>query len=202
MRTHHLLILACLLIATACTPAATPSVEQEHTAPEPIAEPAPPTETADAGAGTPPPAEEEQAITPDEPDFPSATEGTTFDGPITRVACDKTTRTLTFTIANPTGFILHLDKDLPFPSPKGHAFVALSMNAVEMNGGKRTFNDETLFGKQPFSSNCDTVTLEPGDEATCTVSPVPLRTTSITGDLTNDLSMNTQGVYKVVTFTC
>ncbi len=187
-------ILAILLLVTACAPTSLPTVTPEgpveipepvEQAPEPVVNDTPPVfeappivEVDDAGA-------------------------VTFDGPIERVICDKEERSLTFTFKNPTAYTLHLDKDLPFPSPKGHAIVGFGINGVDMNSGtERRFNDEVLFGELPFSSHCGTKTLAPGETATCTVKPVPFKTQAGVDAQTNDLSMNTQGVFKVVTFLC
>jgi len=185
-------ILAILLLVTACAPTPLPTI----TAEEPL--PAAPIETA------PEPVEEAPVAEPDEPDFVEVDEeGVEFDGPITRVVCDQEAREMAFTFTNPTQFTLHLDKDIPFPSPKGQAIVTFSMNGVDMNSGtERRFNDEVLFGELPFSSHCGTSTVEPGASATCTLKPVPLKTQAGVDAATNDLAMKTQGVYKVVTFLC
>lgn len=135
--------------------------------------------------------------------FEDATPGVTFDGPITYVACDRDVSTLTFRITNPTMFTWHLDKGMPFPALKGQANAIFSLNGIEMNSGQVVrFNDRVLFGDLPFSSHCTAATVEPGANATCAIASVPLKNDAGVDAMTNELSIASQGVFKVVTFLC
>lgn len=128
-----------------------------------------------------------------------------FSGAISTIMCDPATRKLTFTINNPTKLTWNLDRDLPWPTPKGMTVVALSMNSLDINvRPQRTFNDEVMYGpKSPFSENCDgEPLLAPGEATTCTIYPVPLRTTEGIDARTNELALSAVGVYVVETFRC
>jgi hypothetical protein len=176
-----------------------------------IVEPAPveetpvvPAETPIAEVPIPSPIAEKPADAAEnvDEDFARADEGLTFDGPVERIICDPTTKTLTFTITNPTPYIWNIDRDLSWPSPKGYAVASISLNGVELNAKEQRFFEGKAIGKSPFSRNCDVEELAPGATMTCSLAPVPLRTVTGEDADTNEFALSATGVYKVVTFLC
>jgi hypothetical protein len=105
---------------------------------------------------------------------------TNATGAITDIYCNATARQLTFTLTNNDQRSWQLDQDVPFPPPQGLVAATVIFNGAQVNGKTKSIDPVTkgnFFGpNEKFSQNCGGVAqLDPGQSATCTLSPVPLK---------------------------
>lgn len=120
------------------------------------------------------------------------------------VRCDAATRTVHFRFRNPDDKSWQLNQELPFPAPPDLASVRITVNSYEVNGrAEYRENGELLFGSGKFSQKCNGIeVLAPGETATCTLSPVPLKSATGVAAGVNEIFINSAGSDGRVRFTC
>lgn len=123
-----------------------------------------------------------------------------------QVTCDKATRSVTFTFKNnDPARSWQLNQEVAWDAPKDLVAVDVLINNYEVNGRNRYINNgETFFGPNwPFSENCGGVkVLAPGQQVTCTVTPVPLKTPTALSAGTNEIFIKTFTTNQIIQFTC
>lgn len=98
---------------------------------------------------------------------------------LSHVRCNGEKSKLTFTIKNNGDREWQVNQEVPFPPPKEVGPLKLFLNNYEMNGLGKVYYAPTgeryFYSSDTFSDACGGVELlTPGEEMTCTVSPIPL----------------------------
>jgi hypothetical protein len=194
-----ILLLVLGLLVAGCTAKSAP-----QTAPQPAQQlpPAPTPPAVQAPPSTPP-----ATILNDTTKVFGGEKKTNATGSITDIYCNATARRLTFTITNNDQRNWQLDQDVPFPPPPGLVAATVIFNNAQVNGKFKTIDIVTntnFFGpNEKFSQNCGGVAqLNPGQSATCTISPVPLKAATAY-DNRNQLFVRLPGQsIPPVTFVC
>jgi hypothetical protein len=197
-----ILVLAVFLVAcgnkAADQPAPVVPAPQEPTPAPAAPEPAPP-------AVAPAKTEVAEAVTGTDKAFGDAKLDSEDVLAIDEVRCDKETRTLTFRFANNDAKKWQLDQKVPFPAPRDMEPARIFLNRYEMNGPTYWSPEkEMYFGpSETFSDNCGGVeVLEPGQDVTCTVSPVPLAQETELKHGNEQIFIDTPTSHHVLSFTC
>ncbi len=121
------------------------------------------------------------------------------------VFCDKDESAVTFRFRNLDSKTWQLNQDLPFPPPSGIASVRVTLNGYEVNTKTPLlYQGEPLFRSQGvFSDNCEGVEeLAPGEEATCTISPVVLKESTSFTQGVNEIRVLGPGANGIARFQC
>ncbi|MBR9700763.1 hypothetical protein GOV11_02770 [Candidatus Woesearchaeota archaeon] len=196
-----IIVLLCAVLLVGCA-----SEAPVAPAPEPVAPQTPP-----PAAPEPEPVEEVKAPESDTEEVESGLDkvfGASDEEQVITVEdilCDKETNTLTFRFRNLDDRNWQLNNKVSFPPAADLGGVRITLNSYEMNGLRRPLvAGEELFGPGwPFSENCGGVeVLGMGEEATCTVSPVKLKTSTEIAGGNNELRINGMGADGNVLFTC
>ncbi len=199
-----LVMLLCLALAVAAcgqqtAPADRYDNQNDNAVPADLPPPPPPPTSVVRNA-TPAPAGDTHVL--DNPlDFggePGATVGGFKD-----ISCDAAERRLSFTIVNTGDQRWQLDQDVGFPPPVDLVSGKVFVNNYEVNRRQASqFKDGVkLFGpNEKFSENCGGVeVLAPGEEASCTIYPVPLKSADAG---VNRIWLDVPGDIEYVSFTC
>jgi len=118
------------------------------------------------------------------------------------VACDGTE--LTFRVLNSDTKKWRVEDVVPF-GEKDVVPVRILINNYQANSKERYVKDGvTYFGPNwPFSKNCGGVTeLDIGEDMTCTLSPVPIKTSTAVAAGKNEIFIDTPTSRKILQFTC
>lgn len=164
-----------------------------------------------------PPADAADQDFPAEPDAPEvqdaepgttavltdADKSTALD--INSVECDLAEKKISFRFRNDDTKNWQMNGQVPFPAPQDLAPVRVYINSYEVNGrnpylkdGVRQFGPEEL-----FSDNCGGVEiLEPGEDVTCTLQPVPLKAANEFTAGKNEILINSPTSKNIIQFTC
>jgi len=122
------------------------------------------------------------------------------------IRCDADTSTVTFRFRNLDEKSWQLNNKVPFPAPADLAGVRVTFNSYEVNGQRRPLDSDgnELFGPgATLAENCGGAeVLAPGEEAVCTISPVPLKAETVISQGANELRINGVGADGVVRFAC
>ncbi|RME52263.1 hypothetical protein D6783_05395 [Candidatus Woesearchaeota archaeon] len=125
------------------------------------------------------------------------------------VACDAKTRTLSFSLRNPTDWLWLVD---PSADPSAYKqlvnreeFVVLLMNDFQLNGRERPVSfGEVLFGPgDSFKENCGgVVALRPGEELSCSFTPIKINVKTALSKGVNELELKGTSHYERVELDC
>jgi len=190
-----LLLVACATNTNGPVPSGTP------TAPE-----TPPAQT-DTGAPAAPTAPAEGGVTAPESGaqkvFGNTTEVSTLK--IDDVLCDKATKKITFRFKNDDTKSWQVNQAVGFPAPKDLAPLRVFINSYEANNPNGYLKDGVrYFGPATkFSDNCGGVeVMKPGDDITCTLTPIPLKSATTLSAGTNTIFVDTPTSHHIIEFLC
>jgi hypothetical protein len=121
------------------------------------------------------------------------------------VRCDSETRTITFRFSNNDTRRWQMNQKVGWDSPRDLAAVRVFVNSYEVNGRNQYIvNGEKYFGPNwPFSENCGGVEeLAPGEDVTCTLSPVSLKAANAVSAGKNEIFIDSPTSHHIIQFLC
>jgi len=173
MRLIWILGLVVLLLA-ACNQTA--PKDTMNTPPKALPPPPPPPGPIQKAPAAPSPAS--ATVLNDSTDVFAGEKSAKVDGGFKGISCDAAKRELSFTIVNTGDKTWSLDQEIGFSGSMDTVNLKVFINNEEANAKSPRYADgKRLFGpNEKFSGNCGGVTmLAPGEEATCSLAPVPLK---------------------------
>jgi hypothetical protein len=119
------------------------------------------------------------------------------------VTCDKDKRSITFRFANNDAKDWQMNQEVGWADTTA-APVRVFVNGYEANGKVYMQNGERYFGpEETFSDNCGGIeVLKPGQDITCTIYPVPLKTATALSAGTNEIFIDSPTSHHKIQFTC
>jgi hypothetical protein len=123
------------------------------------------------------------------------------------VQCDKANKKITFRFKNndDQSRSWQMNAQVGWDAPKDLIAVHIFVNNYEVNAKTQyILNGEKYFGPNwPFSKNCgDVEVLKVGEDVTCTVYPVPLKSATQLTNGNNEIFVNTPTSHHIIQFTC
>jgi hypothetical protein len=119
------------------------------------------------------------------------------------VKCDREQRSITFRFENNDAKNWQMNQQVGW-GDTSVAPVRIFVNGYEANGKVYMQNGERYFGpKELFSDNCGGIeVLKPGNDVTCTIYPVPLKTATALSSGANEIFIDSPTSHHKIQFTC